>query len=56
MAQLVEENKSIWRIRNMYLVDTDKHAECQKFFSKLLDKKEETVIELTQLIKYELIK
>lgn len=56
MAQLVEENKSIWRIQNMYLVDTDKHAECQKFFSKLLDKKEETVAELTQLIKYELVK
>lgn len=54
MAQLVEENKSIWRIKNKYLADTAKHPECKAFFDKLLEKKEKTVAELTQLIKYEL--
>lgn len=56
MAQLVEENKSIWRIKNMYLADTVKHNECKDFFQKLLEKKEKTVEELTSLIRYELSK
>lgn len=56
MAQLVEENKSIWRIKNKYFTDTAKYPECKGFFEKLLEKKENTVAELTQLIKYELDK
>lgn len=56
MAQMVEENKSLWRIRNEYMSDTLNYPEIQAFFKKLGDQKEATVFELLALIKTELNK
>ena len=51
MAQMVEENKSLWRIQNKYLADAADCPECQTFFQKLAQQKEATVSELSSLIK-----
>ncbi|MEX2145351.1 MAG: hypothetical protein WD712_03225 [Candidatus Spechtbacterales bacterium] len=49
--QLVQENKSLWRIKNHYLKDAGDCAKCQKFWEKMEADKEEHVRELEQLIK-----
>lgn len=56
MAQMVEENKSLWRIQHKYLIDAADCPECQTFFQKLAQQKEEIVSELSSLIKAELNK
>jgi len=56
MAQMVEENKSLWRIKNKYLADSTDCSECQLFFTKLAEKKEATINELLMLIKSEINK
>jgi hypothetical protein len=53
---MVEENKSLWRIKNKYLIDTDGCPECQVFFKKLADQKEMIISELFLLIKNEVNK
>ncbi|MDP4010352.1 MAG: hypothetical protein Q8P37_00625 [Candidatus Spechtbacteria bacterium] len=49
--QLVQENKSLWRIKNHYLEDAGDCAKCQEFWKKMEADKEEHITELTQLIK-----
>lgn len=56
MAQMVEENKSLWRIKDKYLTDSMDCPECQAFFQKLAQKKEEVISELFALIKSEINK
>jgi hypothetical protein len=56
MAQMVQENKSLWRIKNKYLADSADYPECQLFFTKLAEKKEATIAELLMLIKSEINK
>lgn len=56
MAQMVEENKSLWRIQNKYLTDAADCPECQAFFQKLAQQKEVIVSELSSLIKAHLNK
>lgn len=56
MTQMVQENKSLWRIKNQYTADAIGHPECQTFFQKLTDQKEAVVSELTDLIKMEMNK
>lgn len=56
MAQMVEENKSLWRIQHQYLTDAADCPECQAFFQKLAQQKEAVVSELSSLIKAELNK
>jgi len=56
MAQMVEENKSLWRIKNKYLTDAPDCLECQDFFTKLIQQKETVVSELYSLIKTEINK
>lgn len=48
--QLTQESKSLWRIKNVYLAEAV-HAEEKLFWSTLAQQKEQTVIELTSLIK-----
>lgn len=50
MAQLVEEHKSLWRIRNMYKEDAEDCAECLAFLEELEQDKEEHVQDLLDLI------
>lgn len=56
MAQMVEENKSLWRIENKYLTDAANSSESQTFFQKLAQQKETIISELSSLIKAELNK
>jgi len=56
MAQMVQENKSLWRIKDKYLADSINCPECQMFFKSLAQKKEDTITELYMLIKSEVNK
>jgi hypothetical protein len=56
MVQMVEENKSLWRIKNKYLTDSSENPEHQTFFEKLAQQKEATISELSTLIQSEMNK
>jgi len=51
MHQMVQENKSLWRIQNMYKNDAGDCQDCKAFWDKMEKDKEEHIQELTQLIK-----
>jgi hypothetical protein len=52
MQQLVQEHKSLWRIKNMYLKDvTNDCPECVAFWKKMEADKEDHIRELTKLVK-----
>ncbi|MBU3925718.1 hypothetical protein KJ763_00920 [Patescibacteria group bacterium] len=51
MLQLTQEHKSLWRIKNHYLKDSQECAECQNFWNKMAEDKENHVNELKELIK-----
>lgn len=51
MKQLVQENKSLWRIKNNYKKDAGGCDTCLAFWDKMEKDKEEHVAELTELIK-----
>jgi hypothetical protein len=51
VTQLAEENKSLWRIKNMYKNDAGDCPECKTFWDKLEKDKEEHIEELRTLIK-----
>lgn len=51
MIQIVQENKSLWRIRNKYLADAGDCKECKKFWEKMIEDKVDHVDELMALIK-----
>jgi len=51
MKQLVQENKSLWRIKNDYKKDAGTCVECSTFWKKMEKDKEDHVAELTGLIK-----
>jgi hypothetical protein len=50
MAQMVEEHKSLYRIKKMYKVDAKKCKECKDFWEKLEKDKEDHIQELMGLI------
>jgi len=50
MIQLVQENKSLWRIQNHYKKDSKDCAKCQKFWEKMEKDKKDHVKELEGLI------
>lgn len=51
MNQLVEEHKSLWRIKNNYLDDAGDCGDCKKFWEAMRKDKEEHIEDLTKLIK-----
>ena len=51
MKQMVQEHKSLWRIKNHYLKDSEGCEECQNFWNKLAEDKEKHIQELEELIK-----
>lgn len=51
MLQLVQENKTLWRIKKNYLKDVGNAKEIKAFWTKLAKEKETHVKELTALIK-----
>jgi len=50
MIQIVEENKTLWRIKNMYKKDARHCDECEKFWNDLEADKEQHVTDLKELI------
>ncbi len=50
MAQLVEENQSLWRIKKMYKNDAENCEECLEFWKKLENEKEARISEFEKLI------
>jgi hypothetical protein len=51
MVQIVQENKSLWRIKNKYLADAGECEECKKFWEKMIEDKKNHVDDLMELIK-----
>ncbi|MEK7636351.1 MAG: hypothetical protein AAB362_01585 [Patescibacteria group bacterium] len=51
MLQLVQENKSLWRIKNEYLKDAGDCDDCKDFWKKMKIDKENSLKELTELVK-----
>jgi len=51
MIQLVQENKSLWRIKNEYLKNAEGNEDYVKFWEKMEKDKEAHVEELLTLIK-----
>ena len=50
MTQMVEEHKSLYRIKNMYKKDSKDCKECLDFWNKLEKDKEDHIRELQALI------
>ncbi len=50
MAQLTEENQSLWRIRNHYKKDAEGDAEVQEFWNFLEKDKQDHIKRLTELL------
>jgi hypothetical protein len=51
LEQIVEESKSLWRIREHYKKDAPLTTDCLAFWNKLQGDKEEHIRELKTLIK-----
>lgn len=51
MNQLVEEHKSLWRIKNEYMTDAGDCADCKAVWEKMAKNKEENIVALTDLVK-----
>lgn len=51
MHQLIQEHKSLWRIKNMYLKEAEACQECVEFWKKMEQDKEDHIRELTALVK-----
>ncbi|MBD3318346.1 hypothetical protein GF342_00370 [Candidatus Woesearchaeota archaeon] len=51
MQQLVEEHKSLWRIKKFYTKDAGKCKDCKAFWAKMKKDKEDHIKELRGLIK-----
>lgn len=51
LSQLVEEHRSLYRIKDFYLKDAGDCGDCQAFWEKMTKDKEDHVKELTKLVK-----
>lgn len=51
MNQLVQEEKSLWRIKSDYMKDSKGYKDCQDFWKKMQKDKESHIRELSALIK-----
>lgn len=51
MNQMVQEHKSLWRIKNEYKKDAGDCGDCEKFWQKLEEEKESHAKELEELVK-----
>jgi hypothetical protein len=52
MAQLVKENKSLWRIKNSYKNDARNCEKCLKFWEELEKDKEKHIRDLENLLSH----
>ena len=54
MTQLVQEQKSLWRIKNNYLKDAVKNKELKEFWTEVAKEKELLIEDLKSVIKIEM--
>lgn len=54
MTQLVQEQKSLWRIKNDYLKDAGKNKELKEFWTEVANEKELLIEDLQSVIKVEM--
>jgi hypothetical protein len=50
MSQLLEENQSLWRIKNSYRNDAKGDSEAEEFWAELEKDKEDHIKRLTELL------
>jgi len=50
MQQLLEENQSLWRIKNNYLKDAEGDSEAKQFWNYLEKDKQDHIKRLTELL------
>ncbi len=55
MNQMVQEHKSLWRIKNMYIEDAQDCSSCKEFWQKMAADKEAHIEELERLLKAHLL-
>ena len=51
MTQIVQEHKSLWRIKRNYRKDAKNCKDCKKFWAKALKDKEKNINEMLKLLK-----
>jgi hypothetical protein len=51
MAQIVEENKSLWRIKHSYGKDAGECGECTAFWDDMIKDKTKHIEELLEMLK-----
>ncbi len=51
LAQLTEEHKSLWRMREMYESDSDRCPQCQEMWQRLEEQKLRAVAEMEEMLK-----
>jgi hypothetical protein len=56
MTQLIQEQKSLWRIKNMYVKDAGTDKDIKLFWNELAKDKEEAIKILKEIVKSELNK
>lgn len=50
MSQMVQEHRSLWRIKNNYMGDAGDCPKCEEFWKKMEADKEDHIKELTALL------
>ncbi len=51
MEQLVQEQKSLWRIEKNYPSDAGDCESCKKFWEEMKEDKKEHIAEMTEMLK-----
>ena len=51
MSQIVEDHRSLWRMRDMYENDSGECAECRELWKRLADSREKEVDLLVRMLK-----
>ncbi|OGZ58970.1 MAG: hypothetical protein A3F94_00895 [Candidatus Spechtbacteria bacterium RIFCSPLOWO2_12_FULL_38_22] len=54
LLQIVQENKTLWRIKNHYLNDLENCSVCKEFWNKMEVDKKQHIQDLKTLIKQHL--
>lgn len=54
MSQLVEEHKSLWRIKGKYKEDADQCGDCTAIFEKMEKRKEQNIKDMKKMLKHHL--
>jgi len=51
MSQIVEDHRSLWRMRDMYENDSGECSECRELWKRLADSRETDLEEMIRLLR-----